>query len=102
MLNLFRKKKLANPQLKEALQQGALIIDVRTPAEYDDGHITTATNIPLQQLQTQLTVLTQQKKVFITCCRSGARSNIACQLIKTAGLDCYDGGAWQQLQKQID
>lgn len=102
MLHLFRKKKLVNLQLKEALQKGALIIDVRTPAEYNDGHITSATNIPLQQLQTQLPVLTQQKKVFITCCRSGARSNIACQQLKAAGVVCYDGGAWQQLQKQID
>lgn len=102
MINWFKKKQLTYLPFKEALLQGALIIDVRTRAEYNDGHISHAINIPLQQLETQLPLIKQQQKVIITCCRSGARSNLACQQIKAAGIICYDGGAWQQLQKQID
>lgn len=102
MINWFRKIKRSKSPIKAAIEQGALVIDVRTKAEYNEVHIANAINIPLKELEAQLPLIKQQQKIIITCCRSGARSNIACQQMKAAGVICYDGGAWQQLQKQID
>ncbi len=46
--NLFNSNKV---DYKELLTAGAQIIDVRTPAEFNNGHIKNSKNIPLQQLQ---------------------------------------------------
>lgn len=40
--------------LKQLSKDGALIIDVRTPAEFKSGHISKSKNIPLQQLSSKL------------------------------------------------
>jgi rhodanese-related sulfurtransferase len=53
------------------VKNGAQIIDVRTPAEYNGGHIKGAKNIPLQSLNQNLGKINKNKPV-ITCCASGA------------------------------
>ena len=68
--NLFGSKRV---DYKELYIGGAQIIDVRTPAEFKNGHIKQSKNIPLQQLQSEMKKL-DLKKPIITCCASGARS----------------------------
>ncbi|MBX6380865.1 MAG: rhodanese-like domain-containing protein [Thermoflavifilum aggregans] len=96
---LFGKQE--KKDLKTLVQQGAVILDVRTPQEFKSGHIPGAINIPVQQLQQQLHRL-KKDKVIITCCASGARSAMARSILKQAGFaEVYNGGSWMRLHNQI-
>ncbi|HPF91543.1 MAG: rhodanese-like domain-containing protein [Flavobacteriales bacterium] len=83
--------------LGQKINEGAQIIDVRTPDEFRSGHVKGAVNIPLDRLQGQLAKIDKNKAV-ITCCRSGARSGMAADMLKNAGFDAYNGGPWQNVQ----
>jgi len=83
--------------LGQKIKEGAQIIDVRTPDEFRGGHVKGAVNIPLDRLHGQLGKIDKSKAV-ITCCRSGARSGMAADLLKNAGYEAYNGGPWQNVQ----
>jgi rhodanese-related sulfurtransferase len=87
--------------LSELVKKGAQIIDVRTPGEYQSGHIQGSVNIPLQQLSENILMIEKNKPV-ITCCASGIRSASAKSFLRSKGFtDVYNGGSWQSLQKKI-
>jgi len=83
------------------VQNGAVIIDVRTPAEFTAGHIPGSKNISLDKLAAGLKELKKLNRPVITCCQSGTRSGIASRMLKSAGIDAYNGGAWNVLLKKI-
>jgi rhodanese-related sulfurtransferase len=85
----------------ELVKNGAQIIDVRTPAEFNGGHIQGAKNIPLQSLNQNLSKINKNKPV-ITCCASGARSAAAKSILKNSGFaEVYNGGGWSGLKSKI-
>lgn len=85
----------------ELVKNGAQIIDVRTPAEFNGGHIKGAKNIPLQSLNQNLGKINKNKPV-ITCCASGARSAAAKSILQNSGFsEVYNGGGWQSLKSKI-
>lgn len=84
------------------VQNGAVIVDVRTPGEYASGHIRGSVNIPLDRLQNNLSKLNKQKPI-ITCCASGMRSSSAKSILEAAGYtNVYNGGGWSGLQRQLN
>lgn len=86
---------------KELIANKAIIIDVRTKAEYQNGHIKGSMNIPLQSLNTQLSKL-KKDKTIITCCASGSRSSVAKSILKSNGFtDVHNGGSWTRLSQYI-
>ncbi|MCC6287277.1 MAG: rhodanese-like domain-containing protein [Chitinophagaceae bacterium] len=91
----------SNTDYKMLLSQGAIIVDVRTPAEFSGGHIKNAINIPLDQLKNKVAELKKKNKIIITCCRSGTRSAMAKSVLASAGLECYNGGGWNALENKI-
>lgn len=94
--NLFGPK----VDMKQLVKDGAIIVDVRTPGEYQGGHIKGSINIPLQALSSGMTKLNKDK-VVITCCASGMRSASAKSMLKTNGFVSHNGGAWISLQSKI-
>jgi phage shock protein E len=86
---------------KKLVKSGAVIIDVRTREEYKDGHIKTSINIPLDKISGSIVELKKKNKPIITCCRSGARSGMAKSTLSAAGLEVYNGGAWNSLINKI-
>ena len=98
----FLDKLFGGPKvdLKELVKQGAVIVDVRTPAEFQGGHIKGSINIPLQSLDSNLGKL-KKDKTIITCCASGMRSASAKGILKSKGLDAHNGGGWHSLQSKI-
>lgn len=84
----------------ELVKQGAVIVDVRTPAEYKGGHIKGSVNIPLQSLQANLGKIPKNKTI-ITCCASGMRSGSAKSILKSAGYEVHNGGGWTTLKSKI-
>ena len=63
---------------------GVLIVDVRTPQEYNEGHIYGAVNYPLQQIDRWSKDLPKDKPVYLYC-RSGNRSQEAAEYLKKKG-----------------
>lgn len=60
------------------------LIDVRTPAEYAEGHLTNAKLIPLQELEARLAEIDKGQPVLLYC-RSGNRSGIALKILNDKG-----------------
>lgn len=86
---------------KALAKNGAQIIDVRTPAEFKEGHLKGSVNIPLQTLSNNLSKIKKDKPV-ITCCASGMRSASAKSILKSAGYtEVYNGGGWSVLQSKL-
>jgi rhodanese-related sulfurtransferase len=89
-------------ELHEQLEAGEAIalVDVRTPAEYEmDGHISGARLLPLAVLAQRQDELPQDRPIVVIC-RSGNRSQIACEMLARAGLTAMNvsGGmlAWKR------
>ena len=77
---------------------GLLVVDVRTPGEFSQGHIQGAINIPLFDLPVKMSGLDQSKPILVYC-QTGVRSAQAASLLVNAGFtEVYDmdGGlnAW--------
>ncbi|TNF27702.1 MAG: rhodanese-like domain-containing protein [Bacteroidetes bacterium] len=90
-----------NDKVAEMLKNGALIIDVRTPDEYKAGHIKESVNIPLNLIPNKVNELKRKNKPIITCCRSGARSGMAADLLKKAGVEAVNGGPWNSVKAMM-
>ena len=75
-----------------------LLVDVRTPQEFNSGHIEGAVNIPLQELSQRASEIPKDEPVVLYC-RSGNRSSTAAKMLRNAGYDqVYDLGGvidWQ-------
>jgi rhodanese-related sulfurtransferase len=92
----FIKKILGTDNMKvQAFRdKGAIILDVRTPQEYQSGHVAGSMNIPLQSIGSQLKKIQRLNKPVITCCASGMRSGVAARQLNAAGIEAVNGGAW--------
>lgn len=77
------------PKEAHAMLQGGqnvVLLDVRTPQEYKEGHIEGATLIPLGELEQRVSELKSQKdKKIIVYCRSGTRSVSASRILSDNG-----------------
>lgn len=95
--------KLFGPRvdLKEIVQRGAQIIDVRTPGEFSQGHGKKSKNIPLDQLSKKIDSIRKADKPVITCCASGMRSGAAARMLKGYGIEAYNGGSWQNTDQIV-
>jgi len=68
------------------LNQGAVMLDVRSQAEFDSGHILDSRHIPQDQLASSAETLKKCKdKVVIACCESGMRSGAAARVLQAQG-----------------
>lgn len=87
----------------ELMNEGALIVDVRSQGEFAGGHIKGSINIPADKLKANLNKLNKDKsKPIITCCASGIRSASAKSILKANGYtDVYNGGSWRGLRNKI-
>ena len=85
-------------QAYDMYQNGAYFLDVRTQAEWDQGHIARSTLIPLDSLPGRLSDLPRDQDIVVIC-RSGVRSKEGAAILRQAGftrVTCMTGGlqAW--------
>jgi rhodanese-related sulfurtransferase len=84
------------------------LVDVRTPGEYDQGHIEGAVNINLKQAAfvAAFEKIIDKKKTVYVYCRSGGRSAYASKVLSQAGFTVVNlsGGilGWQRAQYPIE
>jgi Rhodanese-related sulfurtransferase len=73
-----RVEQLQPHDLEGALEDGAILIDVREPAELAQGSIPGSLNIPLDALPQHITAVIPDPTAAIVClCRGGNRSSLA-------------------------
>ena len=70
---------------EKAIEQGA-IVDVRTSAEFQSGHLEGALSFPYTRLKTRLAELPKNKRLFIHC-GSGRRASLAASFLRSTGFD---------------
>jgi rhodanese-related sulfurtransferase len=90
-----------NSTIERALERGAVIIDVRTPGEFSQGHIQGSKNIPLIEIKQKIKQIKEWNKPVITVCLSGSRSAAAKSALATAGIEVYNGGSWSELKNIV-
>ncbi len=103
MVNILKKIFGLGPKVDYAdlVKQGAVILDVRSPGEYKQGHIKGSINAPLNDLSRHITKL-KKDATIITCCASGMRSASAKSILKSSGFaQVHNGGGWSSLQNKI-
>lgn len=88
-------------KIKEFQTRGAIIIDVRTKAEFSQGCISGSKNIPLQVINTQIAAIKKLKKPIIVCCASGMRSASAASILNSNGIETINGGGWISLKSKL-
>ena len=96
-------KRLFGPvaDFKALVENGALIIDVRTPQEFRQGHVKGSVNIPLDSINRETEKIGKKNLPVITVCQSGMRSGSAARILKNAGVEAYNGGGWLGFQHKI-
>ena len=91
-----------NSELKEAVKNGAFLVDVRTPAEFSAGSVKGAVNVPLDKVSSQLSKF-KGKKNIVVFCRSGNRSGQAKSILEQNGFqNVINGGTWQNVNQAVN
>jgi rhodanese-related sulfurtransferase len=86
-----------NDNLATLVNDGAFLVDVRTPGEFAEGNVKGSVNIPLDQVQNQLAKF-KAKENIVVFCRSGNRSGQAKAILEQNGFNnVTNGGTWQDI-----
>jgi phage shock protein E len=84
----------------DKIRQGAKVVDVRTPGEYESGHYPGAKSIPLQQLPHRLAEIGDKTNALVVYCASGMRSARAARILTAAGFkDVTNAGGLLNLKE---
>lgn len=97
--NLFGGQSTTN--LKSIIDEGAYLVDVRTPSEFAEGHVKGSVNIPLDTIANNLQKFSNKKNIIVFC-RSGNRSGQAKVILENSGLkNVTNGGTWLDVNKFV-
>ena len=80
-------------------ERNALLLDVRTPEEYREGHIPGSRNIPLDQLER---LKERKHNPLYVYCWSGARSAQACALLRQMGFPAENIGGLANYSGELE
>jgi rhodanese-related sulfurtransferase len=72
--------------LAQPPEQRGLLLDVRTPQEYEAGHVPGAINLPVDDLRSRLNELPRDGKITVYC-QVGQRGYLAARILMQAGYD---------------
>jgi phage shock protein E len=105
-LAFFLLKRASQISAKEALahmKSGALVIDVRTPSEFSSGHLPSAINLPLDQIETALPRRVKDKsQALLLHCQSGMRSGVAKKKLIAQGYsNVFNLGSYDRAERIV-
>lgn len=80
--------------LIEEINNGAVLLDVRTREEFSAGHVKKSINIPVSQMPKDFVTLSKEKSI-VAVCESGARSAQIVRFLNKKGYKSYNGGSWK-------
>ena len=81
---------LKGPDINQGVREwgaapGGVLLDVRTPQEYREGHIPGSKNVPLQEIDRVSAAVSGKDTPLFVYCRSGARSRQAVAALQRMG-----------------
>lgn len=103
MINLFKRMFGGSntENLEAIINDGAFLVDVRTPQEFSGGKISGSVNIPLDQIPSQIAKF-KNKKNIVVFCRSGNRSSYAKSILEKNGItNITNGGSVGNVKKCV-
>ena len=89
-------------QIQLFLENGAVVLDVRTKKEYDSGAIPESIHIPLQDLHNHVDKLKAMNTPFVVCCKAGVRASKAVKFLTINNIEATNGGGWMRLAKNYN
>jgi phage shock protein E len=97
-LMLKRTGQISKQEAAEYLKNGALVIDVRSEAEFESGHLTRAINLPLDKINILTSSMVKSKnQVLLLHCQSGMRSGAAIKrLVEMGYTKSYNLGSYDR------
>jgi rhodanese-related sulfurtransferase len=85
------------PRARQLVAAGVKVVDVRTKAEFDAGHVPGAVNIPYDELERRAGEVGPPSQPLLLYCRSGRRSAIAGETLRRLGFtELYDLQAYDR------
>ncbi len=100
LLDLFKRKDMSS-EIKNYLERGAVVLDVRTKMEWDEGHSDGAMHVVLNLIPLKVDEIKALKKPIIAVCKSGGRSAQATQFLAREGVDIINGGPWENVDQYL-
>lgn len=101
LLDILGLNKKKNMMIEEFVKKGAVIIDVRSPGEYQSGHVKGSKNIPLGDIPNAIAKIKTFNKPVITCCASGMRSGSAASVLSKHDIEVVNGGSWTSVNAMV-
>ena len=89
-------------EIKEYIEKGAVVLDVRTLEEYNNGHVKGSKHITLATVPLNVDEIKSWGKPVIAVCLSGGRSGQATQFLSKHEVDIINGGPWQNVAALMD
>ena len=83
--DLFKQPDINQGVQEYQQREGTILLDVRTPQEYREGHIPGSKNVPLQTIDKVASVAENKDTVLYVYCHSGARSRQAASILQHMG-----------------
>ncbi|MFC6269188.1 rhodanese-like domain-containing protein [Frigoriflavimonas asaccharolytica] len=77
--------------IKKQVENGAFLVDVRSPAEFADGSFPGAVNIPLEEVESRVGEFKNKPSVVVFC-RTGNRSSKAIEILENNGIKSVTNG----------
>lgn len=90
---LTRMGKVAPAEAHKLVEDGAILLDVRSLGEFAGGHLAGAVNIPVDQIGSRADELASKGKKIVVYCASGMRSASAARILKSKGISVFDLGS---------
>jgi len=95
--------KVSDKELRDArnaVENGALIIDVRSREEFKEGHAKDSVNIPVQLIEKYYKHIPKNKEIVVYC-RTGSRSSYATTFLRSKGRTVYDMVNQEEWQREL-
>ena len=100
---LKRVGQISHSAARAHLENGALVIDVRSSAEYNSGHLPNAINLPLDKIEIALPRRVKDKsQLLLLHCQSGMRSGVARKKLKGLGYaNAFNLGSYDRATRVV-
>jgi len=87
--------------LKNIIEQGAFLVDVRTTSEFAQGHVKGSVNIPLDKIAKKLDQFEGRKNIIVFCLSGGRSTQAKLILEKNGFTNVIDGGTWEHVNQYV-
>lgn len=99
--NQFIKSKGDKQDKRALIKDGALLIDVRSPGEFAEGHIEGALNIPYNAIVEEINEANKDRAIIVYC-YSGSRSGAAKKYLEKDGFtQVINGGSFKNMKREL-